>query len=50
MVVYVIIIVFFFKAAPKAYGCSWARGGNAAAAASLHHSHSHSKAGFKPHL
>ena len=34
------IFCLFFRAAPAAYGSSQARGGNGAAAASLHHSHS----------
>ena len=40
--------VFFFTAAPEAYGSSQSRGQIGAAAASLHHSHSN--VGSEPHL
>ena len=41
---------FLFRAAPTAYETSWARGLIRATGASLHHSHSRSNAGSKPHL
>ena len=41
-------ISFSFYALPAAYGSSRARGGVGATAAGLHHSHSN--AGFRPHL
>ena len=48
-IIYLFALFFFFlKAAPEAYGSSQARGQNRAAAASLHHSHSHARS--KPHL
>ena len=40
--------LFLFMATPVAYGSSQAEGGIGAAAASLHHSHSHT--GSEPHL
>ena len=42
--------LFYFRAAPAAYGSSQARGQIEAVAAGLHHSHSNSNMGSKPHL
>ena len=42
------VYVCVFRAAPVAYGSSWARGQIRAAAAGLHYSHSNTRS--KPHL
>ena len=47
-IVLFLFLFLLFRAAPSAYGGSQARGQIGAAAASLHHSHSH--AGSEPHL
>ena len=43
-----IVLFHLFRATPRAYGGSQARGGTGAIAASLYHSHSN--AGSEPHL
>ena len=45
---YILLNVFFLRAAPEAYGHSQARGPFGAVAAGLRHSHSN--AGSEPHL
>ena len=45
---YLVSFIFFFRAAPVAYGSSQTRGWNGATAASLCHSHSNTRS--KPHL
>ena len=42
------IYFFFFRAAPMAYGSSWARGWVSPSAAGLHYSHSNAR--FEPYL